>query len=171
MHARKLYGLLLVVLLLVVTTTSGFAQYRASLQGTVTDPSGASIPGATVTVKSTETNLSRSANTTDTGVYSIPSLPPGLYTITVEKQGFRKNEVSNFRVVADQSQGANFQLQIGEASQSVTVSAEAVPPINTENAQISNTVSAREIQRLPSFGRDVFQLAQLAPGVVGDGSR
>src|SRR5512132_235260 len=66
MHARKLYGLLLVVLLLAVTTTSGFAQYRASLQGTVTDPTGASIPGATVTIKSTETNLTRSATTTDT---------------------------------------------------------------------------------------------------------
>jgi hypothetical protein len=171
MHARSSYRFLFVVLLLIVTATSGFAQYRASLQGTVTDPSGASIPGATVTVKSTETNFTRSAQTSDTGVYSIPSLAPGLYTITVDKQGFRKNEISNFRIVADQSQGANFQLKIGETSQSVTVSAEAVPPINTENAQISGTVSAREIQRLPSFGRDVFQLAQLAPGVVGDASR
>lgn len=171
MHARGSSRILPVVVLLVLLATSAFAQYRASLQGTVTDPTGAAVPGATVTVKSNETNATRHATTTDTGAYSIPSLPPGLYTITTEKQGFRTNQIDNFRIVADQTQGANIQLQVGDVSQSVTVSADAIEAINTENAQVSATITSREIQRLPSFGRDIFQLAQLAPGTVGDASR
>jgi hypothetical protein len=147
------------------------AQFRAGIQGAVTDRTGAVIPGATVTVTNKETGLARTATTTDSGTYSIPGLPPGGYSLTVEKQGFKKKVLESVTILADQIQGTNIELEVGQAAEIVTVTAEATPAIQTETASISGTLNADQVQKLPSFGRDVFQLAQLAPGVFGDASR
>ena len=147
-----------------------FGQYRASLQGTVTDPNGAVVPGATVTLTSNETNIPHVVTTTDAGTYTIPSLAPANYQLTVEKAGFAKKVFSDVTVLGEQARSVNVQLEVGEVSQTVTVSSSITPALNTETAIIGGTISTKDIQNLPSFGRDPFQLIRLAPGVFGDGS-
>ncbi len=146
------------------------AQYRAGIQGTVTDQSGAVIPDATVTLTSQETNVSRTTKSSANGTYTFPGLAPGLYTLTGEKAGFKKQVSSNVQVAAEQMQSVGLRLELGNVSESVTVSA-GTPIIDTESGQVSGTVSSRQIQNLPTFGRDPYQLLQLAPGVFGDNSR
>ncbi|HVZ18778.1 MAG TPA: carboxypeptidase regulatory-like domain-containing protein, partial [Terriglobales bacterium] len=151
--------------------TPAFAQYRAVLRGVVTDPSGAVVPGAQVTLKNKETNVTKTVTTNDGGVYTINQLPPGPYSLAVEKQGFKKKVLEQIGITADQVQGVDIALDLGGTNETVTVSADETPLINTENASINSTISARDVQKLPSYGRDVFQLVQLAPGMFGDASR
>ncbi len=153
-----------------ILVASAYAQYRAAIQGTVTDPQGAVIPGATVTLTSKETNISSTVTTSESGVYSIGSLAPGHYTLTVDMPGFKKQVLEDVLVTGEQVQGINIKLQIGQLSEHVTVSAPVAPVMNTESASISGSITSKEIQLLPSFARDPFQLLQLAPGVFGDAS-
>src|SRR5258708_4106433 len=95
---RRVQFAVTALLLLVGMGTPLRAQYRASLQGTVTDSQGGVIPGATVTLTSKETNITKTATTSDTGVYTIPGLAPGTYSITVEKQGFAKQNLDNILI-------------------------------------------------------------------------
>jgi Carboxypeptidase regulatory-like domain len=145
------------------------AQYRAGLQGTVLDAQGGVVEGATVTLTNLDTNHAEQATTSSSGVFDFPSLPPGQYTVTVAKTGFKKKVLDNVQVLAEQEQALNVSLEVGEVAQSVTVNAET-PAIDTETGQISGTISKNEVQNLPSFGRDPFQLLRLAPGVFGDGA-
>ncbi len=147
-----------------------FAQYRAGLQGTVTDPNGSVVPDATVTLTSNETNIPHVATTTGSGTYTIPSLAPGNYRLTAEKAGFSRKELKSVTVLAEQTESINIQLDVGQVSQTVTVDAGVAPTIDTETATIGGTITSRDVQNLPSFGRDPFQLVRLAPGVFGDGS-
>jgi hypothetical protein len=147
------------------------AQYRASIQGTVTDPQGAAVSGATVTLTNHETNQTLTITTNDSGIYNFNGLPPSQYTLTVEKTGFKKKVLDNVGVIAEQANALNVQLDVGDVATSVTVSGDSTPLIDTETSNVSGTVDSQQIQKLPSFGRDVFQLLQLAPGVFGDGSR
>jgi hypothetical protein len=152
-------------------TTLVHAQYRASIQGVVTDPTGAVIPGATVTLKDKETNRVMTATSNDSGIYNFGGLPPSHYTLTVERTGFQKKTIEDYAPIAEQANALNIQLELGHESQTITVSGDATPLIDTQTAQISGTINAKQIQTLPSFGRDVYQLARLAPGVFGDASR
>lgn len=148
------------------------AQYRASVQGTVTGPQGAAIPGATVTLTNKETNSTQTVTTSAAGVYSITGLAPGSYRLTVEATGFKKQVLSNVLVTSEQAQSQNVQLTLGKlATQTVTVTATVAPSINTETATISKTFSGEQIEALPTFGRDPFQAAMLATGSFGDNAR
>ena len=147
------------------------AQYRAGIQGVVTDQTGAVVPDAKITLTSKETNISRTATTVANGVYTIPNLAPGRYTLTVEKEGFKKQLLQDVQVSAEQMQSVNVLLELGQISESLTVTESVTPLLDTESAQISGALTSREVQALPSFGRDPFQLLRLAPGVFGDGSR
>src|SRR4051794_21272640 len=155
----------------VFLSTLSFAQYRASLQGTVTDSQGGVIPGATVTLTSRETNTAKTATTSDAGVYSITGLAPGSYTLSVQAQGFTKKD-QNIAIANEQARAQDVQLQIaGQAAETVTVSASETPAIETQTATISGTISGNQLRALPTFGRDPFQAAQLAPGAFGDNAR
>jgi hypothetical protein len=158
-----------ICLFLIFSASTLFGQYRAGLQGTVTDPNGSVVPDADVTLTSLETNIPRAAKTSGAGTYSIPSLAPGRYRLTVEKTGFAKKQLDDVTILAEQTQSVNVQLEIGQVSQTVTVSA-GPPTLNTETATIGGTISSSDLQNLPSFGRDPFQLVRLAPGVFGDGA-
>ncbi|HEY3937187.1 MAG TPA: TonB-dependent receptor [Bryobacteraceae bacterium] len=148
------------------------AQYRASLQGTVTDAQGAVVPDASVTLTSRETNIAKSATTSGSGVYAISGLAPGSYDITVEKQGFAKKTLTGIVIASEQAQAQDVHLALAHEAQTVTVSAAAAAPlVNTETATISGTLSGKEIQALPTFGRDPFQVVALAPGTFGDNAR
>ncbi len=172
MLARPLPFASAALLILITVATPLRAQYRGSLQGTVTDPQGEVVPGATVTLTSKETNASKTATTSSSGVYSIPGLAPGHYSLQVEKQGFAKQVLDNVALASEQAQSQDVQLQVAQqTTQTVTVSAESAPVIDTESATISGTFSAQQIQALPTFARDPFQAAVLAPGAFGDNAQ
>jgi hypothetical protein len=165
--SRSIFALALTLLVALGT----HAQYRASIQGTVVDPQGAVVSDATVTVTAKDTGLTQVAATDDSGVYSVPRLAPGLYTVSVEKAGFKKKVIDDVNVIAEQANAVNVTLDVGQVTESVTVNGNELPPIDTESGVIAGTVTSQQIQALPSFGRDVFQLVQLAPGAFGDASR
>jgi hypothetical protein len=150
---------------------SARAQYRASIQGVVTDAQGAAVSGATVTLKNLDTNQTLTATTDDSGVYNFNALAPSKYSLTVERAGFKKKILDNLGIIPEQANAVNIQLEIGEITQSVTVSGDSTPLMDTQTASINGVVSSNQIQHLPSFGRDVLKLAQLAPGSFADGSQ
>jgi hypothetical protein len=156
---------------MLVVAFAAHAQYRAGIQGTVLDPQGAAVGGAKITVTAQETGISQETTTDDSGVYSVNRLAPGLYRISVEKAGFTVKVVENVNIIGDQITSVNVSLQVGQVTQSVTVNGNVLPAIDTESGQIAGTVTSRDIEQMPSFGRDVFQLLQLAPGAFGDGAR
>src|SRR6266404_1170161 len=158
----------LLILVLSFCALPTYAQYRAGIQGVIVDPQGNAVEGATVTLTSKETNISKTTTTEASGGYNFLSLAPGRYAITVEKAGFKKNSLEDVVVAAEQTQAVNIALEVGEVTQSVTVSAEVAPAIDTETGQIGGTLTSNDIQNLPSLGRDPFQLLRLAPGVFGD---
>lgn len=150
---------------------SAHAQYRASIQGVVTDPQGAVVSGATVTLKNLATNQTMTATTDDNGIFNFGALPPNKFSLTVEKPGFKKKALDNVGIIAEQANALNVQLDVGEVTTSVTVSGDSTPLMDTQTASVSGSISTNQIQNMPSFGRDVFQLIQLAPGVFGDGAQ
>ncbi len=147
------------------------AQFRASLRGTVTDSSGAIIPGATLTLIDSETNTTRQSTSDSNGIYTFDALPPDRFHLTVERQGFKKKDVAQVVLIPEQPNALNLQLEVGDVQQTVTVNGSSTPLLDTDTATVSATISSNEIQHLPSYNRDVFQLAQLTPGVFGDGSQ
>jgi hypothetical protein len=157
--------------LLILSASLLHAQYRASIQGVVTDPSGSAINGATITLTNHETGQKLTATTNDSGIYNFSGLPPSTYTLAIEMAGFKRKVLDNVGVIAEQANAVNVQLEVGAATESVTVSGDSTPLIDTETSNLSGTVNSQDIQKLPSFGRDPFQLLQLAPGAFGDGSQ
>jgi hypothetical protein len=147
------------------------AQYRAGIQGTVTDAQGGVVPGANVTVTAQETGLAQSTATDASGVYSVTRLAPGLYKVSVEKTGFKKQVVQDVNIIGEQVSSVNVTVEVGQVAESVTVNGDSMVAIDTESGQLQGTVTNDQIQKMPSYGRDVFQLLQLAPGSFGDGSR
>jgi hypothetical protein len=160
----------LALLCVSLAATPARAQYRASLQGTVTDPQGAVVPGATVTLTDKETNRTLETVTNETGVYVFNALAARTYTLTVELAGFKKQVLDDVKVIAEQSNALNVKLELGQTNEVITVGA-AAPLIDTATGNMSGTVTAEHLQTLPSFGRDPLQLLQLAPGAFGDGAR
>jgi hypothetical protein len=152
-------------------TVAAQAQYRASIQGVITDPQGAVVPNATVTLIDKETNRTLTTTSNASGIYTFSALAPSRYELTAEAPGFKKKVLDNLSLIAEQANAVDVELEVGATTETVTVAADQLPAIDTETAQLSGTVTSRQIQALPSFGRDVFQLAQLAPGVFGDGAR
>jgi carboxypeptidase family protein/TonB-dependent receptor-like protein len=148
-----------------------FAQFNASIQGTVTDASGAVIPNATVKATNQETGVSSSTQTTGAGVYRLAGLPPGIYTVMVSATSFQDHTDKDVRVAAETPRGLNVQLTAGAATESVTVSASTTPELQTENANVSGTITSQQVVQLPSFGRDPYELLRLAPGVFGNAAR
>ena len=167
-----LYRKLPLTTLLAVTflVATAHAQYRGSLRGTVTDPQGEAIAGATVTLVDTETNTTMVSISDSNGIYNFNALPPAPYRITVEHEGFAKKVLEHVQIIPEQLNSLNLQLEVGEVQETVTVSG-VTQALDTETATLSGTITSNEIQHMPSYNRDVFQLAQLAPGVFGDASQ
>ena len=149
---------------------SAQAQFRGSLSGTVTDAQGAVVAGAKVTLVDRGTNRTVVATSDASGLYQLNALPPDDYRLTVEHQGFNKKVLEHVTIIPEQPNALNLQLEIGQVQTTVTVSGETLA-LDTETATVSGTITSNQIQHMPSFNRDVFQLAQLAPGVFGDGSQ
>ena len=171
MSLSKLYlRALLVCACISVLIPSARAQFRAGIQGVVLDSQGAAVVGATVTLTNNETAKTVQVQSDANGVYNFLSLAPGSYKIQVELTGFKKKTLDNVVIQGEQTQAINVTLDVGDVTESVTVSGDTVPAIDTQTGNISGTLSTSDIQNLPSFGRDPFQLLRLAPGVFGDGA-
>ena len=151
--------------------TSAAAQFRASIQGTVTDPDGGVIPNVTLTLTDTETSKVLHATSNESGTYNFNALAPDNYTLTASATGFQTQTIQNLHVNPDQANAVTVKLPLGEATTTVNVSASNLPTLDTETASINGNIDSAQIQHLPSSGRDVFSLVQLAPGVFGDGAR
>lgn len=162
--------ILLAFVFLAMFSIAATAQFRAGVQGVVTDNAGAAVSAATVTLTNKETNQTQSTQTSDDGFYRFSSLAPGLYSITVEKQDFKKGTVTDIKVDAEAIKGQDIALEAGVISEVVTVQADAAQ-LETEDANIRKTITTDEILNLPQSGRDPYELARLAPGVFGAGAR
>jgi hypothetical protein len=150
---------------------------RGTITGTVTDSSGAAVPGANVTVTNLATNANSTAVTTGDGVYSIVALQPGSYRVRIEKSGFKRAEIGQVAVVVGNTTSANVVLEIGQVSETVEIAAAAGGQVQTENAKITSQVSNKQIDQLPlvvaGTMRSPFDLTLLTPeskplGLGGD---
>src|SRR5690348_82636 len=144
------------------------AQYRAGIQGVVEDPTGAGVPGATLTLTNKDTGIVQTATSNADGVYNFLSLPPGNYSIKVDATGFAPKTLADVTVAGEQTQSVNVSLALGPVQQSVTVQGTVAPVLNTENGQIGTTLTNNQIKSLPAFGRDTYRMLALAAGVTGD---
>lgn len=161
---------MLLAVLLPFFAISTFAQFKASLQGTIMDSKGGAVSAAKVTVTNQDTGATRETVTSSEGFYRVSELPPGRYTVSVVAAGFKESTSKDVEVKAEEPRGFDVALQIGVVTEQVTVSASS-EALHTENANIGNTVTSDEITRLPEVGRDPYELLRLTPGVFGDGSR
>ncbi len=144
----------------------GAQNVTASLRGTVTDATGAVTPGATVTVHNQSTNVDvRSVTTNGEGTYDVPLLPPGTYTVTVSKPGFKSFVARDVSIDVGQNRTVNASIETGDVSQSVTVQTESAPVQLTGAAQ-STTITGTQVRELELNNRNFEQLVTLQPGVV-----
>lgn len=138
---------------------------EGTIVGTVTDPSGAAVAGAKVTVKNLGTSISSETRSDSIGYYRVPHLSPGNYEVRVETSGFKTVIVRDIAVSVGVVTRTDVSLQIGSVSESVTVS-EVTPLVQTEEGRLANTLTPREVTNLPLNGRQVYQLVSLEPGVT-----
>ena len=146
------------------------AQFRAALQGTVTDASGGAVPGVAVVAVNAATGVATETVTGEAGFYRLSGLPPGTYTVTAKLEGFKEAVAERVVVGAEEARGLDLVLETGSLTETVTVTA-APGTLRTENAEISGTLTQVEIQNLPQVGRDPYELIRLTPGVFGLGAR
>jgi hypothetical protein len=142
---------------------------NASLTGRITDASKAVVPNAKVIVINTGTRVRDETVTNETGSYYVTDLQPGTYRIEVEKLGFKVVIKANFILHVQDTMEVNFEMVLGSASESVTVQGGA-PLLDTESSTIGTVVEQRRVNELPLDGRNVFNLIELAPSVVPQGS-
>ncbi|HXA56418.1 MAG TPA: TonB-dependent receptor [Candidatus Acidoferrum sp.] len=142
----------------------GASAQTSSINGTVTDATSAIVPAAKVTAIDMQRNISRSTTTGATGAYSISDLPPSVYSVTVEKTGFREEQIAALKLTVDQELTLNVTLEVGGVQASVTVEGGGIAPINQTDAQVSTVIEQRQIESLPLILRDPYQLILLSPG-------
>src|SRR5436190_1419675 len=137
----------------------------SNITGTIKDANGAVVPGATVTAKNEATGVTNTQTTTESGLYSFSSLPVGVYTITVEKQGFKTLQKTNNPLQVGEPLTVDGALELGAVTETVTVTG-GQERLQTANATIGNVVEQKAIEALPLNGRNPLTLLVLEPGVV-----
>ena len=164
-NARNTYFLSLSLLL----TGSLFAQTTSSLGGTVSDPSGAVVPGAAVVLTNLGTGLVENTVSDKAGRYNYPQLPTGKYKLAARAQGFNEEVVNNIELLVGTATTVNVAfLKVGSTSETISVVAEGVQ-VNTSDATLGNAINSQAIVELPSYARNVAALLQFEPGVTTNG--
>ncbi len=161
------------MLLIALAATSNLSAQgiTGSITGTVSDPSGAVIAGANVTIRQTSTNEARVVVTSEAGTYTATQLQPGAYTVKVEKAGFKAAEQKGITLAIDQVALINVQLTVGSQQESVEVTSTG-PVIQTEDSSVGQVIDAQSIQNTPLNGRlSVMGLVALAPGIQNAGAQ
>ncbi len=164
-------GLAMLSIFLLLGTVAKGQGITGSITGTVTDASGAAVSGATVTITQTETNAIHTVTTSDAGTYAVPQLPPGHYTVKIDKATFKSFRQTSITLQIDQTVQISPQLSIGEAQQTVEVN-DTPPVIQTQDSSIGSVIDSQAIQNTPLNGRlGINGLVALAPGVQGVGAQ
>ncbi len=161
----------LVLIVMALFVLPAHAQYRASLQGTVADSTGAMVPGAQLILTDNETNHALTTKSDGAGNFSFNELAPSTYKLEVTRDGFKKKVLDGVHILAEQANALNVVMDTGGSTETVTVNAGELPTIDTETGSISGTITQNDLAKMPDFGRDPLQLAQLAPGMFGDSSQ
>ncbi|HWY58791.1 MAG TPA: carboxypeptidase-like regulatory domain-containing protein [Terriglobales bacterium] len=169
MKLRTPFALLLTVS--VILTSFVLSQTSStSLRGTMTDPSGSVVSGATVTLENTDSNTKRTVTTSIQGDYQFLFLPPGTYSLTVTTAGFERYEQTGLQLLVNTPATANVRLKLGRANEVVTVTGEA-PALNTVDASLGNSFDQNQVRQIPLEGRNVPDLLSLQAGVAYTGNR
>ena len=163
---KSLRVFLCISVLILSASSAALAQAgRGGVNGLVTDPTGAIVPGARVTVVNHATGVAQHTVTTAAGLYSYVSLTPGVYVVTASQKGFESVAQDNVTVSVDQVSVVNIALRVGSVSEVVTVS-ESVDLVEASNSTVGQLISAETIDRVPLVSRDVYELVQLSAGVL-----
>ena len=170
-HQLLTFRVGLCVLFVLLLSVTASAQFRAGVQGSVTDAQGGAVVGATVTLTFNDTAKTQQTTTSDEGFYRFSGLPPGSYTLTVEQPGFNKKTFENLAINAEATEGVDVTLETAGVAAEVTITDTLTPALQTENANLDKGITTLEVRQLPQFGRDPYELARLTPGVFGDGGR
>ncbi|HEV2826333.1 MAG TPA: carboxypeptidase regulatory-like domain-containing protein [Pyrinomonadaceae bacterium] len=162
---KILVRLFIVTCIALFSATAWAQEPTGSIEGAVTDPQGAVVQGANVSVRNAATNFNRSATSDDNGRYRISQLPPGTYEVKVTGTNFKTSVVSDVVVAVGQTLPLDVHLEVGGASETVTVVGGGDVQIDRTDNTVSGVVNTRQIQNLPLNGRNFLDLAQLQPGV------
>jgi len=141
--------------------------FRGTILGTVTDPTGLLVAGATVKVRNIATGLERTTTTTGDGSYAIPELPIGSYTVTISQTGFQTSVTTSVEVNVASERRVDAQLKTGQVTQTVEVSGGDLPQIETTSNDLGGVLTSKGVEDLPVNGRDYTKLIFLNPGVAG----
>ena len=160
------YRLQLFVALFAAAAVAAFGQSTASLSGTVTDPTGAAVPNAHVTVHSIATGADRSFDSDSAGLYAVPALEPGDYSVRASATGFAATTVPKVTLNVDSKVTLNLKLAVGSAGETVQVEATTANQIETETTTVGEVIDTRQVQQLPLNGRHFLDLTVLTPGGV-----
>ena len=161
--AISILACLSVLCLLCVSSALGQSSGTGALAGTVTDPSGRSVPSATVTVTNLGTGQTRTATTGPDGDYKFELLPPGNYKVSFSAPGFKKTEVPSVTINVTETPTLNQQMEVGTVSEEVTVHSEQVM-LQTESSTLGTTVSGNQIASLPLANRNYTEILGLSAG-------
>ena len=164
-HLRILPVLIGILAMAPLTAQQG----RGTIQGLVTDPTGAAVPDARVTITHAATHVTETTPTNGVGRYLVSNLNVGAYTVSVTKEGFKKLERSGITIEVGQSAEVDVSLQTGSTSESIVVTAEA-PLVDVNSATVGNVVERQGITNLPINGRFAFDFVLLTPGAVNESS-
>jgi hypothetical protein len=158
-------GFAVAILALSLTSLAAWPQSETggSISVTATDPSGAGVPAANLTLKDTSTNIIHKAQTQQNGTYTFPNLAYGIYELTVSKDGFDNSLFQAIQVETGRSTSINAKLKVGTTQQTVTVLGES-PLVETDSSVLSDTIDTKQVVNLPLQGRSMFSLAFLIPG-------
>lgn len=159
------YSAMMVLSLLMASVPVGAQVYSGTMTGVVTDPSGAVVPGAKVTLTDTTRGFTYTAATDEVGRYLLRALPPGTYRLTVEMTGFKTFVQEGIVLSVNQNAGIDVQLVVGGGTYAVEVQATAVA-LGTQDAVTGQEINRKFINDLPLLGRNVFDLVGLTPGVT-----
>lgn len=160
-------GLCCAVALLLMTAVSAFAQFGASIQGSVQDSSGAAVGNAHITLVNVDTQVSRSTIADSSGIYHIPSLAPGNYLITASAPGFSQQKVA-LTLLTDENRNIAFTLAVGRVTTTVAVTTQA-PLLDTSDSRNQLTIDTQELQTLPLISLNPTSLISLAQASPGSG--
>ena len=158
---------LVVICILLLSAIVAAQTFRGTILGTVTDPSGNLVSGATIKVKNLGTGLERSTTTTPDGSYSIPELPIGNYSVTITQPGFQTSVTTDVVVNVATERRVDVALKLGQVSETVEVSGGDLPQIETTTNDLGGVLTSRVVEDLPINGRDYTKLIFLNPGVAG----
>jgi hypothetical protein len=162
-------GLTAVLLVMLAFVAAGAQESRGSLSGTVTDPNGAALPGATVEIRNVDTNVANTATTNEEGAYSFPLLNPGKYTLTVTSSGFANATRENVEIRVSEKLTLDVPMSVTGVGETVTTVASA-PVLETGSVSTGTTVTQKQISELPLIDGSPYQLATLAPGIAYTGN-